>query len=120
MLDAQERCILAMEACATSRYWGHGAQNRGHDVPLVPPIRVKPFVERQKNDAADAAVIVEAVLRPNMHCVAMKSAEHQARAVTFRTHQCFVRKRTQLIDALRGQLAEFGWSFRKGQLISSR
>ena len=69
---------------------------------------MKPFVKRQKNDAADAAAIVEAALRPNMHYVAVKSAEHQARAVAFRTHQCFVRQRTQLINVLRGHLSEFG------------
>jgi transposase len=75
---------------------------------LIPPIYVKPFVKRQKNDAADAAAIAEAVMRPNIHYVAVKSFEHQARAVAFRTHQCFVRQRTQLINALRGHLAEFG------------
>jgi transposase len=75
---------------------------------------VKPFVKRQKNDAADAAAIAEAALRPNMHCVAVKSAEHQARAVAFRAHQCFVGQRTQLINALRGHLAEFGLIVAKG------
>src|SRR5690606_36372904 len=85
-----------------------------HDVRLIPPIYVNPFVKRQKNDAADAAAIAEAVLRPNIHCVAVKSAEHQARAMTFRTHQCFVRQRTQLINALRGHLAEFGLVFPQG------
>lgn len=84
------------------------AQGSGHDVRLIPSIYVKPFVKRQKNDAADAAAIAEAVLRPNIHYVAVKIAEHQARAVAFRTHQCFVRQRTQLINALRGHLAEFG------------
>lgn len=69
------------------------ASHSSHDVRLVPPIYVKPFVKRQKNDAADAAAIAEVVLRPNMHCVAVKSADHQARAVTFRTHQCLVRNR---------------------------
>ena len=108
LLDAQPPCIVAMEACATSHYWGRVAQRLGHEVRLVPPIYVKPFVKRQKNDAADAAAIAEAALRPNMHCVAVKSADHQARAVAFRTHQCFVRQRTQLINALRGHLAEFG------------
>lgn len=97
-----------MEACATSHFWGRFARSHGHDVRLIPPIYVKPFVKRQKNDAADAAAIAEAALRPNMHYVAVKSAEHQARAVAFRTHQCFVRQRTQLINALRGHLAEFG------------
>ena len=103
-----------MEACATSHYWGRMAHACGHEVRLIPPIYVKPFVKRQKNDAADAAAIAEAALRPNMHCVAVKSAEHQARAVAFRTHQCFVRQRTQLINALRGHLAEFGLVVAKG------
>ena len=85
-----------MEACATSHYWGRMAQGHGHDVRLIPPIYVKPFVKRQKNDAADAAAIAEAVLRPSIHYVAVKSAEQQARSVAFRTHQCFVRQRTQL------------------------
>ncbi|QDG93862.1 IS110 family transposase (plasmid) [Rhizobium sp. NIBRBAC000502774] len=107
-LNEQSPCIVAMEACATSHFWGRFAQSRGHDVRLIPPIYVKPFVKRQKNDAADAAAIAEAALRPNIHYVAVKSAEHQARAVAFRTHQCFVRQRTQLISALRGHLAEFG------------
>lgn len=108
ILRSQAPCIVAMEACATSHYWGRVAQGHSHDVRLIPPIYVKPFVKRQKNDAADAAAIAEAVLRPNIHYVAVKSAEHQARAVAFRTHQCFVRQRTQLINALRGHLAEFG------------
>jgi transposase len=108
LLGALHPCIVAMEACATSHYWGRFARSVGHDVRLIPPIYVKPFVKRQKNDATDAAAIAEAALRPNMHCVAIKSAEHQARAVAFRTHQCFVRQRTQLINALRGHLAEFG------------
>ena len=107
-LSSQQPCIVAMEACATSHYWGRVAQGFGHDVRLVPPIYVKPFVKRQKNDVADAAAIAEAVLRPNMHCVAVKNVEQQARAVAFRTYQCFVRQRTQLINALRGHLAEFG------------
>lgn len=107
LLEAQEPCIVAMEACATSHYWGRQAQSLGHEVRLIPPIYVKPFVKRQKNDAADAAAIAEAALRPNIHYVAVKSADHQARAVAFRTHQCFVGQRTQLINALRGHLAEF-------------
>ena len=94
LLSAQPPCIVAMEACATSHYWGRVARGLGHDVRLVPPIYVKPFVRRQKNDAANAAA--EAALRSTMHCVAVKSAEHQARAVAFRTHQCFVRCQTAL------------------------
>ncbi|MGP4689590.1 IS110 family transposase [Agrobacterium pusense] len=107
-LGEQSPCIVAMEACPTSHFWGRFARSHGHDVRLIPPIYVKPFVKRQKNDAADAAAIADAALRPNMHYVAVKSAEHQAHAVAFRTHQCFVRQRTQLINALRGHLAEFG------------
>jgi transposase len=71
LLSAQPPCIVAMEACATSHYWGRVAQGLGRHVRLVPPIYVKPFVKRQKKDAADAAAIAEAALRPNMHCVAV-------------------------------------------------
>ncbi|NTB97144.1 IS110 family transposase, partial [Agrobacterium tumefaciens] len=106
LLGEQSPCIVAMEACATSHFWGRFAQSRDHDVRLIPPIYVKLFVKRQKNDAVDAPRSRR--LRPNIHYVAAKSTEHQARAVTFRTHQCFVRQRTQLINALRGHLAEFG------------
>lgn len=97
-----------MEACATSHFWGRFAQGLGHVVRPIPPIYVKPFVKRQKNDAADAAAIAEAALRPNLPHMAVKSAEHQTRAVAFRTHQSFVGQRTQLINALRGHLADFG------------
>jgi transposase len=113
-LREQSACIVAMEACATSHFWGRFAQGLGHDVRLIPPIYVKPFVKRQKNDAADAAAIAEAALRPNLHYVAVKSVEHQARAVAFRTHQSFVGQRTQLINALRGHLAEFGLVIAQG------
>ena len=67
LLEAQVPVIVAMEACATSHYWGRFAQSLGHEVRLIPPIYVKPFVKRQKNDAADAAAIAEAAVRPNMH-----------------------------------------------------
>ena len=86
LLTSQRSYIVAMEACATSHYWGRLAEGLGHEVRLIPPIYVKPFVKRQKNDAADAAAIAEAAVRPNLHYVAVKSAEHQARAVAFRTH----------------------------------
>lgn len=74
LLEGQDSCIVAMEACATSHFWGRRAQALGHEVRLIPPIYVKPFVKRQKNDAADAAAIAEAALQPNMHYVAVKSA----------------------------------------------
>jgi len=114
VLESQAPCIVAMEACATSHFWGRFAQALGHEARLIPPIYVKPFVKRQKNDAADAAAIAEAAVRPNMHYVAVKSPEHQARAVAYRTHQCFVGQRTQMINALRSHLAEFGHVFAQG------
>lgn len=114
LLAEQPACIVAMEACATSRYWGRVAQSHGHEVRLVPAAYVKPFVKRQKNDKADAEAIAEAASRPTMRFVAVKSAETQGRAVAFRTHQCLVRQRTQLINALRGHLAEFGLVAPKG------
>jgi transposase len=83
-------------------------------VRLVPAAYVKPFVKRQKNDRADAEAIAEAASRPTMRFVAVKSVETQGRAVAFRTHQCLVRQRTQLINALRGHLAEFGLVAPKG------
>ena len=114
LLAEQQCCIVAMEACATSHYWGRVAQSHGHEARLVPAAYVKPFVKRQKNDAADAEAIAEAASRPTMRFVAVKSAETQGRAVAFRTHQCLVRQRTQLINALRGHLAEFGLVAPKG------
>lgn len=114
LLAEQPACMVVMEACATSHHWGRVAQAYGHEVRLVPAAYVKPFVKRQKNDRADAEAIAEAALRPTMRFVAVKSAGTQARAVAFRTHQCLVRQRTQLINALRGHLAEFGLVAPKG------
>ena len=114
LLAEQPACVVAMEACATSHHWGRVAQSHGHEVRLVPAAYVKPFVKRQKNDKVDAEAIAEAALRPTMRFVAVKSAETQGRAVAFRTHQCLVRQRTQLINALRGRLAEFGLVAPKG------
>lgn len=114
LLAEQKSCIVAMEACATSHYWGRMAESHGHEVRLVPAVYVKPFVKRQKNDKADAEAIAEAASRPTMRFVSVKSAETQGRAVAFRTRQCLVRQRTQLINALRGHLAEFGLVAPKG------
>ena len=118
LLAEQPACVVAMEACATSHHWGRVAQRHGatarHEVRLVPAVYVKPFVKRQKNDRADAEAIAEAASRPAMRFVAVKSQETQGRAVAFRTHQCLVRQRTQLINALRGHLAEFGLVAPKG------
>ena len=107
-LAAQPRCTVAMEACATAHDWGREIEKLGHTVRLIAPIYVKPFVKRQKNDAADAEGIVEAVSRPTMRFVALKTEEQQARAMIFRTRDLLVRQRTQLINALRGHLAEHG------------
>lgn len=106
LLAQQAHCVLAMEACATSHHWGRVAQSHGHEVRLIPAVYVKQFVKRQKNDRADVEAIAEAASRPSMRFVAVKSAEKQGRAVAFRTHQCYVRQRTQLIYALRGHLVE--------------
>lgn len=114
LLAEQAHCVVAMEACATSHHWGRVAQSLGHEARLIPAAYVKPFVKRQKNDRADAEAIAEAASRPSMRFVAVKSAEKQGRAFAFRTHQCFVRQRTQLINALRGHLAEFGLMAPKG------
>ncbi len=101
-------CIVAMEACASSHHWGREIGKLGHEVKLVPPIYVKPFVKRQKNDASDAEAICEAASRPTMRFVAVKTREQQAQGMLFRTRDLLVRQRTQTINALRGHFAEFG------------
>lgn len=101
-------CVVAMEACATAHYWAREISALGHIVRLVPPAYVKPFVKRQKNDAADAEAIAEAASRPTMRFVEPKSPRQQARAMVFRTRDLFVRQRTQTINALRAHLAEHG------------
>jgi len=104
----QPKCLIAMEACATAHGWARAFEEVGHDVRLIPLVYVKPFVKRQKNDVADAEAIVEAALRPTMRFVAVKTEDQQARAMLFRTRQMFVGQRTQMINALRGHLAEHG------------
>ena len=107
-LAAEPKCTVAMEACAGAHYWGRQILALGHEVRLVPPIYVKPFVKRHKNDAADAEAITEAAQRPTMHFVAVKTEAQQAQGMLFRTRDLLVRQRTQLINALRGHLAEYG------------
>jgi len=108
------RCVVAMEACASAHYWAREIAALGHDTRLIPPAYVKPFVKRQKNDMADAEAICEAAQRPTMRFVQGRSAEAQASAVVFRTRDILVRQRTQLINALRGHLTEFGYVVRQG------
>ena len=86
-----------MEACASAHHWGREITQLGHEVRLIPPVYVKPFVKRQKNDAADAEAICEAAQRPTMRFVAVKGEEQQARGMLFRTRDLLVRQRTQTI-----------------------
>ena len=106
-----------MEACASSHHWGREIGKLGHEVKLVPPIYVKPFVKRQKNDAADAEAICEAASRPTMRFVAVKTREQQSRGMLFRTRDLLVRQRTQTINALRGHLRSSASSLREGRLM---
>ena len=107
-MASQPRCIVAMESCGSSHHWGREIGKLGHEVKLVPPIYVKPFVKRQKNDAADAEAICEAASRPTMRFVAVKTREQQSQGMLFRTRDLLVRQRTQTINAMRGHFAEFG------------
>ena len=111
---SQPRCTVGMEACGSAHHWAREIAKLGHAVKLIAPAYVKPFVKRQKNDAADAEAICEAMQRPNMRFVAVKSEEQQASAMLFRARDLLVRQRTQLINAVRGHMAEFGWIAPKG------
>lgn len=102
------RCVVAMEACAGAHHWGREISAMGHDVRLIAPIHVKPFVVRNKNDAIDAQAIAEAASRPTMRFVPLKSTQTQASAMIFKARDLLVRQRTQTINALRGHMAEFG------------
>src|SRR5262245_10391489 len=101
-------CVVGIEACASSHYWARELTALGHTVKLMPPAYVKPYVKRQKNDAADAEAICEAVQRPSMRFVPIKSPESQAGMVLHRTRHLFVRRMTAAINSIRAQLAEFG------------
>ena len=116
---SQPRCVVAMEACAGAHHWGRELQRLGHDVRLIPPAYVKPFVKRQKNDAADAHAICEAAQRPTMRFVPVKSEAQQASAAVFRARDLLVRQRTQLLNAVRGLLADHGWVAPKGLFHAS-
>ena len=101
-------CLVGMEACATAHFWAREIGALGHEVRLMPPSYVKAYVRRQKNDAADAAAICEAVTRPTMRLVAIKSAGRQGVLVLHRTRELLVRQRTMPINAVRDHCAEFG------------
>jgi transposase len=101
-------CLIGVEACASSHHWSRELKGLGHTVRLMPPAYVKPYVKRQKNDAADAEAICEAVTRANMRFVATKTPEQQSCLMLHRTRHLFVRQQTAVINAIRAHLAEYG------------
>ena len=109
-----EPCLIGMEACGTSHFWARELCQLGHEVKLMPPAYVKPYVKRGKTDAGDAAAICEAVTRPTMRFVAIKSPEQQAMLALHRARALLIRQRTQLVNMVRSQLAEFGIVLAKG------
>ncbi|MBT9387068.1 IS110 family transposase [Pseudooceanicola sp. CBS1P-1] len=107
-------CLIGMEACSASHHWARELSKFGHEVRLIPPIYVKPYVKRGKSDAVDAEAICEAVTRPTMRFVQVKSVEQQAMLSLHRMRELVVRQRTQLGNMLRGLLAEFGITLPQG------
>src|SRR4029079_313630 len=101
-------CLVGIEACATSHHWSRELKALGHTVRLMPPAYGKPYVKRQKNDAADAEAICEAVTRANMRFVPTKTPEQQSGLVLHRRRHLFIRQQTSVINAIRAHLAEFG------------
>jgi len=101
-------CLVGIEACATSHHWSRQLKALGHNVRLMPPAYVKPYVKRQKNDAADAEAICEAVTRANMRFVETKTPEQQSCLMLHRTRQLFIRQQTSVINAIRAHMAELG------------
>src|SRR5262249_55678674 len=101
-------CLVGLEACATAHYWGRELRALGHEVRLMPAQYVKAYIKRNKHDAADAEAICEAVQRPTMRFVPVKTADQQAAVLLHRGRERLVRQRTGLVNALRGHLAEFG------------
>lgn len=111
---AQPRTLVGIEACGTGHYWAREIAALGHEVRLLPPTYVKAYVKRGKTDAADAEAICEAVTRPNMHFVPIKTPEQQAALMMHRSRELLVGQRTALVNALRGHLAELGIVTAKG------
>ncbi len=112
--EALSPCLVGVEACATAHYWARELGALGHEVRLMAPSYVKAYVRRQKNDAADAEAICEAVTRPTMRFVPIKSADRQSVLVLHRSRELLVRQRTMLINAIRGHCAEFGMIVAQG------
>jgi transposase len=109
-----EPCLVGMEACATAHHWARELGALGHEVRLMPPAYVKAYVKRNKNDAADAEAICEAVTRPTMRFVPIKSAEAQSVLMLHRARHLLVRQRTAQVSAMRAHLAEYGFIAAKG------
>lgn len=114
-MQSHPACIVAMEACATAHHWARTLLSIGHEVRLIAPKFVKPYVKSQKNDMADAEAIAEAGSRPTMRFVEVKTSEQQGLGMIFRLRDLLVGQRTQVINALRGHLAEFGLITGKGR-----
>jgi len=114
IMTEQPPAVVVMEACGSAHYWAREMIKLGHDVKLIAPQYVRPFVKRQKNDAADAEAIVVAAQRPEMRFVEPKSEGQQARAVLFRARQRLLHQRTELANSLRSVLYEYGHTFPKG------
>lgn len=108
-------CLVGIEACGTSHHWARELIELGHDVRLMPPSYVKPYVKRQKNDMADAEAICEAVTRPTMRFVPVKSPEQQSVMVLHRTRSILIRQRIQISNAIRSHMAEFGMAAAVGR-----
>src|SRR5271166_6042220 len=109
-----EPCLIGMEACGTAHYWARELKAMGHEVLLMPPAYTKPYVKRGKNDAVDADAICEALSRPGMRFVPIKSAEQQATLMLHKTRELLIKQRTMSVNALRGHLSEFGIIAAKG------
>lgn len=103
-----EPCLVGIEACGSAHYWANAIGEFGHTVRLMPPAYVKAYVKRNKTDAADAEAICEAVTRPTMRFVPIKSPEEQAAGMVLKTRELFVRQRSQTANAMRAHMAEFG------------
>lgn len=110
-----EPCLVGMEACASAHHWGRQLQALGHEVRLIAPQFVKPYVKNNKNDARDAEAICEALLRPSMRFVALKSAQQQGLLVLHGLRESLIDARTALVNALRGHLGEFGLIVAQGR-----